>query len=148
MYSVKVYWMPAMCVALSRPWGERCQLQRNLAESPSSGNLEMCKGIFKQSKVSRGEQNKAKGKVFQCTCKDKCAKTVFIYFIPTLEWLYRKCSCKKIKLFLNMVSWWFRDNCKYMLWIFLKFNVLMTCIGGKRKYQKLFTGLGTICIPL
>ena len=79
---------------------------------------------------------------------DLYSRWVFIYFIPTLEWLYRKCSCKKIKLFLNTVSWWFRDNCKYMLWIFLKFNVLMTCIGDKRKHQKLFTGLGTICIPL
>lgn len=68
---------------------------------------------------SQGEQDKAKGKVFHAPANIKCAKTVFICFIPILEWLYRKCSCKKLKLFLNMVSWWFRNNCKYMLWIFL-----------------------------
>lgn len=77
--------MPAMCIALSRPWGDSRQLQRNLAESPSSRNLEMCKGISKQSNVSGGEQKRAEGKVFQCPCKDKCAKTVSVYFIPTLE---------------------------------------------------------------
>lgn len=72
-----------------------------------------------QTIKSQGEQDKAKGKVFHAPAKIKCAKTVFICFIPILEWLYRKCSCKKLKLFLNMVSWWFRNNCKYMLWIFL-----------------------------
>ena len=53
--------MPARCIALSRPWGKGCQLQRDLAESPSSRNLEMCKGIFKQSKV-RVSRIRQKGK--------------------------------------------------------------------------------------
>ena len=74
--------MPVICIALSRPRGESCQLQRN--PSPSSRNLEMCKGILKQSKV-RVSRIRQKGKCSSAPAKVKCAKAVFIYFIPVLE---------------------------------------------------------------
>lgn len=144
MHSASISWM--LCSVHSSVLGPGMRVisfKRNLAESSSSRNWETCKGNFRQSKVGVSGIRQ-KGKCSSALAKIKCAKTVFIRFIPLLEWLYRRCSCKKLKLFLNMVSWWFRNNCKYMLWVFFYIYIYT----HSESYEKCIWLLVKVCQSL
>lgn len=99
----------------AKPWGWELSASKKYSSVIILKELNGRANEFVNNQKAGAIRSRQRRNCSSAPAKIKCAQTVFICFIPILEWLDRKCSCKNLSLFLSMVSWWFRKMCEYVM---------------------------------